>query len=172
VKPITDETAWLQQSIGNWRYELATLDERGSCAIITTGTERVWPLGDMWVVAENVGEAADGAPTLSLTTIGFEPARQRFTGSVATTMVPVLFTLDGAIDRATNALQLRTKGPALTVTKGTDRYRDVHRIIDSGTRELIAEVRAADGQWRAFMRTQYNRWTGESLQSANDSQGD
>jgi len=118
VKPITDETAWLQQSIGNWRYELAALDERGSSAIITTGTERVWPLGDMWVVAENVGEAADGSPTLSLTTIGFEPAWQRFTGSAATTMVPVLFTLDGAIDRATNALQREPKGRHSRLRKG------------------------------------------------------
>jgi hypothetical protein len=153
----TVEQAWLQGLIGDWTYEFSTADSSDHPGATANGTEKVRPVGDVWIVAENEGVGSDGSVSHSITTIGFEPDKGRFSGSVVGTMAPVLFIYDGALSDDGTSLVLETEGPAMTEGRVTDKYRDVFRVIDDANRETIAEVLGEDGQWREFMSTRYKR---------------
>jgi hypothetical protein len=147
---------WLKQLVGDWTYVLSVgggLPEAGATVV---GTERVWTIGDLWIVAEN-RETGDGSSSHSISAISFQPETGRFAGSVASSMTPSLFVYDGDLSEDGTALLLETEGPALSDDRKTDRYRDIIRITGADTRELTAEVREADGAWRRFMVTRYHR---------------
>jgi Protein of unknown function (DUF1579) len=151
------DTTWLQQMLGDWTYETRTLPDPGSAGVLATGTERVWAIGETWVVAENKGLGSDGSASHSLVTLGYDAAKGRFAGVHAGTMAPVLFHFDGVLGEGGQALLLDSEGPALSDDKALDKYRDVLRIIDTNRREQIALVLDEAGEWREFMRTRYQR---------------
>jgi Protein of unknown function (DUF1579) len=153
------ENAWLKQLVGEWTYEFSTAPDPDGNVATAKGTERVWPIGQTWVVAENIGQSSDGSTSHSLQTLGFEPDKGRFVGVFAGTMAPVLFHYHGELGEAGKALVLETEGPALFDDRVTDKYRDIIRIIDSDHREQIAQVLDANGQWKEFMSTRYQRTT-------------
>ena len=124
---------------------------------LLTGTERVWPIGDSWIVAELRGADSDGGASHSVTTLGFDASKKRIRGVLAGTMAPVLFELDGDVGASGTELLLETEGPAITEGRDIDRYRDVHRVLDTTRRELLAQVFTEDGSWKTFMTTRYTR---------------
>lgn len=150
--------AFFNQIVGAWTFTLvSTGDPTGTERTISTGAERVWRIGDNWVVAELHGVDTDGGELHSVTTLGFDLSKQRIRGVVAGTMAPVLFELDGAVSQSGTELLVETEGPAITPGRDLDRYRDVYRVIDGGRRELLAQVRKDDGSWQTFMTTRYER---------------
>lgn len=144
---------WLSGLVGEWTYEFSTSE--GSYA--ATGTERVWAIGDNWIAAENKGLGSDGSPSHSLMTLGYNPENELFTGSFAGTMAPFLFIYEGDLSEDGKDLQLETEGPAMSVGREKDRYRDVLHAVDRDHRDFISEVRTEDGGWEEFMRTRYRR---------------
>lgn len=149
--------AWLRRLVGAWTYEFSTAADAGEPVATATGTERVRAMGDAWVVAETEGRSADGDASHSVTTIGFDRAKGRFTGAVAGTMAPFLFVYDGALSEDGRSLILETEGPALAEGRATDRYRDVLTFEGDDARVSRALVLEADGAWREFMSTRYRR---------------
>lgn len=147
----TNET-FLQQFIGTWTFELS--DDGGG---LTTGREVVRALGDAFIVMENSGTHPDGTTSQATTILGWEPAKSRFTGAVAATMVAALWVYDGALSTDGATLVLDTEGPAMSGEPTTDRYRDIMHVIDQDNRELTAQVLDGNGQWNEFMRTTYRR---------------
>ena len=151
------EQVWLQQLIGEWDSILSMDAAPAGAEPAAVGTERVWAIGESWIISENRSKGSDGAASHTVTLIGFEPAKGRFTGGVAGTMAPVFFPYDGALSDDGSELHIETEGPALTEGKASDRYRDVFRVIDADSREVIAQVLDDDGTWRDFLRTRFRR---------------
>ena len=153
----TANEAWLQQLVGDWTYEFSTSDDSDHPGATASGTETVRAVGDVWVMLENRGIAADGSASHSITIVGFEPEKSRFAGSVAGTAVPVLFVYEGQVGEDGSSLVLETEGPAMTEGQEVDRYRDVIHILDENTRETSAQVLSDGGEWREFMRSRFRR---------------
>jgi hypothetical protein len=151
------EPTWLRQLIGEWTYSFSAGESSGHPGETAEGTESIRAIGDTWIVAENKGNGSDGSTSHSVMTLGYEPSKARFTGAIAGTMAPVLFIFEGCLGEDSKSLLLETEGPAITEGRATDKYRDVIRLLDENTRELIAEVLDGKGQWREFMRTRYQR---------------
>jgi Protein of unknown function (DUF1579) len=149
--------AWVQQLVGEWTYEFKTADDSDHPGATASGTESVRSVGDHFVIMDNAGAAGDGTTSRSVTLIGYEALRDRFSGAVAGTAVPSLFVYDGDLIEGGQALVLETEGPAMTEGRETDRYRDVFYIVDSNHRSTAAEVLGPDGEWREFMRTEFTR---------------
>jgi hypothetical protein len=148
--------AWARKLIGEWDYEFRTDDDSEHPGATATGSESVRAIGDHWLVLENVGKSDDGSTSHSVTLLGYDPAKDRFSGAVAGTAVPALFVYDGELVEGGQALVLQTEGPAMTEGRETDLYRDVFHLVDNDHRFTAAEV-YQDSEWKEFMRTQFVR---------------
>lgn len=151
------EQAWLHRLVGEWIYEFSTSVDSDHANATATGKETVRSIGETWVLLENTGAGPDGSTSHSVTVLGFEPEKKRFTGSFVGTMVPMLFVYDGHLSEDKTSLILDTEGPAMNEGRAMDKYRDVMQVIDENNRESISMVLGSDGQWREFMRSRYRR---------------
>ena len=157
MSAVTANEAWLHQLVGDWTYEFSTDDDSDHPGTAASGTETVRAIGDVWVTFENKGTYREGSTSHSVMTVGFEPDKNRFAGSVASTAAPVLFLYEGQLGQDGRSLVLETEGPAMTEGREVDRYRDVIRIIDENTRETSAQVLLDGGEWREFMTWRFRR---------------
>lgn len=153
----TDEHRWLAQLVGDWTYEGRSLPDDPNCN--SSGTESVRMLGELWMLADAVGRMADGHPSRSLITVGFDPDKGRFVGSFIGSMMTSFWTYDGALDPDGRALRLRSEGPHFDGSPGTALYEDVIEIISPDERVLRGRVQGKDGAWSDFMVTRYRRQT-------------
>jgi len=53
----------------------------------STGRETVRAIGDLWVVAEGAGETAEYGLMNSVMTLGYDPAKEAFTGTFISSMM-------------------------------------------------------------------------------------
>lgn len=148
---------WAQMLIGEWDYQFRTADDSDHPGATASGTESVRAVGDYWLILENIGDSSDGTKSHSVTLIGYDPAKDRFSGAVAGTAVPTLFIYDGEPVERGRILILETEGPAMTEGSETDRYRDVFHVVDHDHRFTAAEVLQENGEWKEFMRTEFTR---------------
>jgi Protein of unknown function (DUF1579) len=54
------EHQWLQKLVGEWTYEADATMEPGQPPSKCEGSERVWSLGGLWILAEGQGEMPGG----------------------------------------------------------------------------------------------------------------
>ena len=151
-----EEHRWLQQLAGDWTFEGEAIMGPDLPPERMTGRERVRMLGEAWAVCEiDHGDPADGGP-MSILTLGFDPARERFVGTFVAGALAHLWTYECALDTAGRTLTLETMGPS-TDRPGLVPYRDIVEIVSADERVLRSEMRAADGEWREFMTSRYRR---------------
>jgi hypothetical protein len=153
---MTGPENWLKQMVGDWTFIFTTSDDSEYPGFTMTGSETVKPVGDTWVMAEQIGIGSDNSPSHSVLVIGQEPGTARFVGSHAGSAVAALFVYDGALD-ATGALALETEGPAMTEGRETDHYRDVFTYTGPDSREQSLQLLGTDGTWTEFARTRFLR---------------
>ena len=77
----TKEHQWLHQLVGDWAYEHEAAMGPDQPKQKVTGTERVRPVGGLWVVAEGQGEMPGGGVAQTVLTLGYDPQKQRFVGT-------------------------------------------------------------------------------------------
>jgi Protein of unknown function (DUF1579) len=153
----TQNETWLKQLVGAWTYHFATTSDSEYPGFTITGTETVWPVGEVFVAMEAKGVGSDGKPSHSLISLGFDPDKQRFSGAHAGSAVPALFVYDGELAEDGVALHLQTSGAPMTDGNVVDEYRDTLRILDANNREQVFQVRDASGAWKEFARTRFTR---------------
>ena len=150
-----DEHRWLQQLAGVWTFEGEAVMSPDQPPEQMAGTERVRMLGEAWAVCEMSHGDTDSAP-MSLMTLGFDPARDRFVGSFVAGPMSHLWTYEGTLDAARRTLTLDTMGPS-SDQEGLVPYHDVIEIVSADERILRSEMRGPDGVWRNFMTSRYRR---------------
>lgn len=148
---------WLQQLIGEWRYEGECPGPSGQPPIKMQGRESVRALGGLWVLAESAGDTPEGGEVETLMALGYDPQLQRFTGTFIASMLPSLWIYSGALDAARRVLALNTEGPDMSAPGKTAQYRDSIEIVSADQRKLRSEILGSDGQWRMFMTMHYQR---------------
>ena len=148
---------WLQKLVGEWSYEHSCVPGPGKPAEKLTGTERVRPLGPVWVLAEGTGQMPGGGSANTLMTLGYDPQQKRFVGTWVGSMMTHLWVYDGSLDAAEKALTLNAEGPDFSTPGKTAKYQDVIEFVDDDYRTLTSRTLGADGKWTEFMKAHYRR---------------
>jgi hypothetical protein len=150
------EHHWLRKLIGEWTYEMEVTEPGKSPVIFTTGTETVWPVGDLWVVGQARGSTSEGDNVESVITLGYDPQRGHYVGTWIGSPMANLWVYEGS--REGNVLTLNSEGPDLNEPGGLSNYRDIIEFVSDDHRTLTAHVQGRDGQWQVMgMTTHYHR---------------
>ena len=120
-------------------------------------TESVRSLEGVWVVCEGRGEMPAGAPSTTIMTLGYDPAKGRYVGTWIGSMMTYLWVYDGWLDPTGRVLTLEAEGPDMEEDGKLARYRDVIEIKSDDYRTMTAQVLGSDGEWRGFMTAYYHR---------------
>lgn len=151
------EHQWLQQLVGEWSYETEAMTGADQPLEKSIGTETVRSLGDFWVLAEGEGEMPGCGIARTMMTIGYDPQKQRYTGTWIGSMMTYLWQYDGELDSAQNRLTLNSEGPAMSGENKMAQYRDVIELKGDDRRIMTSHVLSDDGNWHHFMTVNYQR---------------
>jgi len=152
------EHQWLQQLVGEWRYEATMAPDKPEEAC--TGTESVRTLGGLWILAEGQGEMPGGGAATTLVTLGYDPQRKRYVGTWVGSMMTHLWRYDGDLDATGKILTLNTEGPDMSPGAAPGKqakYKDVIEIRSDDHRILTSHRLGDDGKWQLFMTAHYRR---------------
>ena len=149
--------AWLQKLVGDWTYESECPIGPGGAAMKAQGKETVRPLGGLWIVAEGNGEMPGGGPATTLLTIGYDPAKGRFTGTWVGSMMTHLWVYEGELDASGRVLTLSCDGPSMKGDGSTAKYQDIVEIVSDDHRIFTGRVQGDDGQWATMMTAHHRR---------------
>jgi hypothetical protein len=153
----TKEHLWLQKLLGEWTYEHDIPDAEGQPAHKVQGTETFRPIGGLWVQGEARGPMPDGSPSVSLMTLGYDPAKERFVGTWLGSMMANLWVYEGELSADGRTLSLYCDGPSMDERNTIVPYKDVMTFISDSHRTLTGNQKQADGSWKEFMVTNYRR---------------
>jgi hypothetical protein len=157
AKP-TKEHTWLQQLIGDWTYEHDMPSEDGKPAEKVRGTERFRAIGEVWVQGESHGPMPGGGDeSVSLMTLGFDPAKGRFVGSWVGSVITHFWVYDGELSADGRSLALLSEGPAMDGSGTIAPYKDIITFVSDDHRTLTGNHQTPDGAWHEFMIMHYRR---------------
>lgn len=148
---------WLQKFIGDWASEMEASMGPDQPPMTSHGTESVRSLGGLWIIGEGKGEMPDGGPAEMILTIGYDPLKQRFTGTWVGSMMHYLWIYDGELDSTGKILTLAADGPSMVDPALTMKYKDVHEFVSDDHRILTSHMLGEDGKWQQFMTAHYRR---------------
>jgi hypothetical protein len=151
------EHAWLQKLVGEWTTEAEAVMGPGKPPEKFTGTERVRPVGGLWVMCEGRGEMPGGGAATTVMTLGYDPAKKRYVGTFLGSMMTHLWVYDGGLDPAGRVLTLDTEGPSFGDPGKMATYKDVIEFKGDDHRVLTSHLLGEDGQWHGFMTAHYRR---------------
>lgn len=157
ICPPEPQHHWLQKLVGDWVFEVQVPAGPDTPATTLHGTERVRPVGELWVVAEGSGPMPGGKEAFTQMTLGYDPARQGFVGTWIGSMMTHLWIYEGELDPSGTTLTLSAEGPNPETESGTGKYRDVITWLADGRRTLTSFMLLEDDSWRQLMKAEYRR---------------
>lgn len=153
----TKEHAWLQKLVGEWTGEGEANMGPDQPAEKWTIEESVRAIGEVWVQGESRGTMPDGSPSIMLITLGFDPDRNRFTGTFVGSMMTHLWIYEGELDAGGRILTLNAEGPSMAGEGKFAKYQDIVEIKSDDHRILSSQMQMPDGSWNKFMTAHYRR---------------
>ena len=150
------EHRWLDQLVGEWRYEGECSMGPGQPTMKIAGSETVRSIGGLWTLGEGEGEMPEGGMARTVMTLGYDPRAGRFVGTFIASMMTHLWLYNGSLDETGKVLELDAEGPSLD-DKSSQKYRDSMEFVDDDHRVLTSRARGEDGQWHVFMTAHYRR---------------
>src|SRR5262245_9474878 len=152
------EHNWLHKLVGEWTYESGMTMEPDKPCEKWVGTESVRSIGGLWTLAEGQGEMPGGGNMTSITTLGFDPQKNRFVGTVIVSMMSYLWVYEGgSLEADEKILTLEAEGPGMADDGKMAKYKDVIEFKSDDYRVMRSYVMKEDGQWEQFMTTDYRR---------------
>jgi hypothetical protein len=151
------EHIWLQRFVGEWTSEAEMSMEPGEPAEKASGTESVRSIGGLWVIAEGRGEMPDGSPAIMITTLGYDPQKQRFVGTFIGSMMTHLWVYEGELSPDERVLALNTEGPTMGDEGKMARFQDIVEFENDDHRTLKSQMLGDDGEWHEVMRAEFWR---------------
>jgi len=101
-------------------------------------------------------ELPGGETARSMTTLGYDPQKNKFVGSWVGAMMTQLWVYEGSLDTAEKVLTLDCEGPSMS-GDGTAKCQDIHELAGPDHRILRSRVLGDDGKWVQFMTAHYRR---------------
>ncbi|HEX7154622.1 MAG TPA: DUF1579 domain-containing protein [Thermoanaerobaculia bacterium] len=151
-----EEHQWLAQLLGDWTFDGEAEMGEGKPPAKFEGRESVRALGEVWILSEGESPLPDGGVARSVMTLGYNPQKQRFTGTFISSMMTHLWLYEGTLDEAQRVLTLASEGPGMTPGT-TARYKDVIEIDGDDRRTMSSFVEGEGGSWNRIMTMRYRR---------------
>lgn len=134
----TKQHAWLQRFVGQWETKVTMPPmEPGKPPMQAKCKDTFRMIGGFWLQGEFQSEMM-GQKFTSLLTVGFDPAKKRYTGTWIDSMGSYLWKYDGSVDASGNKLTLNTEGPCPMSGGAITKMREVtefkgpnHRVFTS-----------------------------------------
>lgn len=124
--------------------------------IKSKGTERVWSIGDLWIVAESKSEVMN-QPMTSVLTLGYDLERNRYVGTWIGSSTAYLWHYTGSLDQSGRVLTLETEGPCPHSTSSVVKFKEVMQVQSKDQRVLTSSMQALDGRWVPLLIINYRR---------------
>jgi hypothetical protein len=156
AKP-TREHELLKQLVGDWTYENECVMGPDQPPMKSSGTASNSLLGELWLLGKWEGEGPGGDLHTMLSTIGYDPAKQRVVGSFIGTPMAMMWLYDGEWDAAGKLLTLNADGPSFTGDGTTAHYQDIYEVTGQDQHTLRSQVEGPDGTWTQFMTMRFSR---------------
>lgn len=150
------EHAWFSDLVGNWEFTHECSMGPDQPPSIATGTVSVRSLGGLWFLLECTGVSPEGEQWTSLFTLGYDPAKSRYTGTFVASMMSHLWIYEGQLDETGHRLILDVEGPRFD-GNGMGKYQDILEIVDHDHWILRSQLLGDDGQWHPFMEGHHRR---------------
>ncbi|MFN7101989.1 MAG: DUF1579 domain-containing protein [Pseudorhizobium sp.] len=145
------EHGFLHKLVGTW--EVTAKDMTGD----DPWTEVVRSLHGIWFVAEGNGRMPGGNAATTVLTLGFDPAKGRYTGSWIGSMMSHMWVYEGDVSADGSTLSLYTTGPDFADPGKTGDYREQIAFTDDDHRIFTSSAKQPDGSWKQFMEARYAR---------------
>lgn len=151
------EHEWLMQLIGDWSYEGEGVGAPDQPPQKMSGSENVRSLGGMWLQIEGRMPGEGGQDMISIITLGYDPAKQRYVGSFIASVMNMMWLYEGQLDESGKVLTLDARGPVFgDEAKWTD-YQDIISLVDADHWRLTSRIKGEDGNWTQFMSSDHRR---------------
>lgn len=147
---LREEHDGLRRFLGEWTVEMDA-PPGVEPAAHPPWIETVRSLEGAWIVAESHGSRPGGRPSVTITTLGLDPARQRYVGTFIGSMMTHMWVYEGTVDASGQVLELETEGPTFDGSGGTAKYRDSYQFVSDDHRILQSKALNGDGEWQEFM---------------------
>ena len=151
------EHQWLQQLVGEWKYEAEATMGPGQPPAKFEGSESARSLGGLWILAEGQGEMPGCGAATTVLTLGYDPQKQRYVGTSIGSMMAHLWVYDGALNAAGRVLTLNAEAPHMAAEGKMAQYKDVIEVTSEDHRVLTSSMLGEDGEWHGLMRAHYRR---------------
>jgi hypothetical protein len=144
------EHQWLQQLAGQWDYDAEMIMEPGQPPMKATGTETGRIIGGFWAVTENRGDFM-GTPFTGIMTLGYDPDKQKYTGTWVDSMSSYLWKYQGTLDSSGRKLTLDTEGPCPQEGGKIIKFKEVIEL-KAPDQKVFTSSREKDGKWVQMMK--------------------
>lgn len=151
------EHRWLERLVGEWEFTPPPPPDLPAPPGGSKLVQRFRSLHGTWVMGESDMPVPDGTMGTAIITLGYDPARGRFTGTWIGSMMNHLWVYDGVLDADRRVLSLETTGPAMDGSNRMQPYRDSVELVDDDHYVLRSAVQDDSGEWREFMAIDYRR---------------
>lgn len=153
---LQNEHVWLQKLVGEWTYEAEVIIEPDQPPVKNTGTENVRSLDGLWFLAEGQGKMPCSDTVTMITTLGYDPHKQRYVATWIGSMMSHLWVYEGELDATQRVLTLNAEGPAMT-GEGMAKYKDAMEFKSDDHRVVTSYILGDDGKWHKCMTANYQR---------------
>ena len=151
------EHRWLEQFVGEWTYEAEAMGPPDKPAEKDTGTMTARTLNGIWLVCDMRSDLHASANAMSVITLGYDPAKQRYVGTFVSSMLPSLWNYEGEMEAGGRAVSLITEGPSFTVEGQLAPYRDRVELVSDDHWMMTSSTLDDRGAWQQFMIMHFRR---------------
>lgn len=156
TKPVA-EHHWLQQLVGEWRYEGEMTGPDGAKQE-HRGQEKLISLGGLWAAGEGHATMPGGADMEYRNGYGYDVSFREYSSFMIMSASSHLWTYKGQLSEDRRTLTLDCIGPDMETDGETANYRDVIEIVDDNHRTLTSSSQdKKTGEWQVWLSATYTR---------------
>ncbi len=141
---------WLKNLVGDWQIQSVVSMGPEEAPLTLFGSERCEMMGPLWVICEGDGESPGGGRNIYKMGLGYDVSFQEYRGFFVCAMSSHHWRYVGELSEDGRTMTLTCEGPDMEVDGKSAWYRDVHTLIDDGTREMRSYFQDGEGSWIEF----------------------
>jgi hypothetical protein len=149
------EHAVLEKFVGEWESEGEAFMAHGQPPTKLKGVESSRMIGGFWFVAEIKSTVPD-FPYEQILTIGYDPAKAKYIGTVIDSMTSHIWQYEGTFDATGNVLTWETEGPVPS-PETPSKFREVTELKSPDHKVFTSSILAPDGSWNTMMTINIRR---------------
>ena len=145
----------LQKFVGEWESEGEAFMAPGQPPTKLKGVESSRLIGGFWFVAQIKSTVPD-FPYEQILTIGYDPAKKKYIGTVIDSMTSHIWQFEGTFDLTGNILTWETEGPVPS-PQTPSKFREVTELKSPDHKVFTSSILGPDGSWNTIMTINIRR---------------